>query len=89
MYEYMTRHLVALKKLTYDGAELHPGDAFVATPDDAGYFVRCGRAADAPAVGEVVVTSRQVVEVPQVEEPQVVAPVVRRRGRPPRVSEDN
>jgi hypothetical protein len=59
MLNYLTRQMVARKPLTYLGRELSPGDAFVATPVDAEYFVRGGRAADAdgsaPVVAPVVV----------------------------------
>ena len=44
MHEYMTRQMVALKPLTYDGIDLRPGDPFMATPDDAGYFIKHRRA---------------------------------------------
>jgi hypothetical protein len=43
---YLTRHMVALKPLTYVGEELRPGDAFAATEVDAEYFKRHKRAAD-------------------------------------------
>lgn len=44
MFEYMTRHMVAKRPMTYAGQDLQPGDPFVATPDDEGYFVRTNRA---------------------------------------------
>lgn len=45
---YRTRHMVALKPHTYFGDELAAGDCFYATPVDGGYFLKIGRAADAP-----------------------------------------
>lgn len=44
MLNYMTRHLVAQRAMTYAGQELEPGDLFFATPDDERYFTRNGSA---------------------------------------------
>lgn len=63
MYEYMTRAMVARKPITYATQDLQPGDEFYATPVDADYFVKCGRAED-------LVLPESTVEV----SPVVVAP---------------
>jgi hypothetical protein len=65
MYEYMTRAMVARKPITYATQDLQPGDEFYATPVDADYFVKCGRAED-------LVLPAATVEVA----PVVVAPVI-------------
>lgn len=87
MYEYMTRHMIAKKALTYAGCELVPGDRFVATPDDAGYFIRQGKAEDAPKAVEPAysapVEPASADETPIDVEPSPIR-IVRRRGRPPR-----
>lgn len=44
---YLTRNMVALKPITYLGRDLKEGEAFQATSDDAGYFVKHQKAADA------------------------------------------
>lgn len=95
MYEYMTRRMVARKVMTYAGQDLDVGDEFIATPDDAGYLTRSGRAVDAlpapvaPAVAPVPVAvpaqEPEVEQVAEVEQVEAVAP--RRRGRPRRVTE--
>lgn len=94
MYEYMTRRMVARKVMTYAGQELDVGDEFIATPDDAGYLTRSGRAVDAPpapvapAVAPVPVAApAQELEVEQVAEIEQVVVAPRRRGRPRRVTE--
>lgn len=77
MHEYMTRQMVALKPLTYDGIDLKPGDPFMATPDDAGYFIKHGRAEDG---GDQVHTPQQpATSAAPAQEP---APAKRGRGRP-------
>lgn len=44
MYQYMTRQMVALKPLTYALFPVNPGEVFLATPIDADYLTRCGKA---------------------------------------------
>lgn len=46
MHDYLTRHLVATRPMTYAQRELVAGDPFFATAVDADYLVRCGRARD-------------------------------------------
>lgn len=79
MHEYMTRAMVARTGMTYVGQSLQPGDQFMATPDDAGYFKRCGKADDAPPQ-----VAKQA-ESPKEEKIKEEAPAPeagRRRGRP-------
>lgn len=67
MHEYMTRHMVALKPMTYAQMELAPGDQFRATPVDGDYFCRCGRAKDAqgaPASTSVAVGATETLPEP-------------------------
>ena len=45
---YRTRHMVALKGFTYFDDDIAAGANFYATPVDGGYFVKIGRAKDAP-----------------------------------------
>jgi hypothetical protein len=59
---YRTRHMVALKPHTYFGDEVAVGACFYATPVDGGYFIKIGRAEDAPE--------------PQIQAPVSVAPPV-------------
>lgn len=58
MINYMTRHLVAQRAMTYAGQDLEPGDSFYATPDDERYFTRNGSARPA---GPPVAAPRQFV----------------------------
>ncbi len=48
MHEYMTRRLIAMREMTYAEWPLRPGDEFRATPVDAEYLTRHGRAKPAP-----------------------------------------
>lgn len=61
---YETRAMVALQELTYFEQPLKPGDPFEATPVDAAYLARCGRAQYAPAAAAV--PAQQVVDAPVV-----------------------
>lgn len=63
---YRTRHMVALKPHTYFGDELAAGDCFYATPVDGGYFLKIGRASDAP---EPVIPPLPIVAAPPVADP--------------------
>lgn len=77
MFEYMTRHMVARQPITYAGQELVPGDLFYATPDDAGYFQRHGRADPAPApAAKPAATPAPVVQMPAAIAAPVPAPGV-------------
>jgi len=72
MQEYMTRHMVARRSMTYAEWPLQPGDEFRATPHDAEYFKRNRWAEDTapPAVVEVAPVAQipvaEVVELPEV-----------------------
>lgn len=90
MHEYMTRHMVALKQFTYADWPLEPGDEFRATPDDAGYLTRHGKAkpADVPfalaqtvqvAVAAAPVAAVAAVPPPAVE--PVAAPLLPASGQ--------
>jgi hypothetical protein len=46
MHQYMTRHMVALREFVYADASIRAGDSFLATPDDARYLTRAGKARD-------------------------------------------
>lgn len=75
MHEYMTRHMVALKPFTYADWPLVPGDKFRATPDDAGYLTRCGRAKDvAPDVAPVPARVERLAAEPAAELAPPTAP---------------
>lgn len=41
---YQTRNMTAARPMRYDRVELQPGESFVATPVDARYLIRTGRA---------------------------------------------
>jgi hypothetical protein len=46
---YQTRNMIADAAFRYAGRELRPGETFAATPVDAGYLTRHGKAHDAPS----------------------------------------
>jgi len=46
--DHNLQQLVALKPFRHDGADLIPGDRFLASSVDAGYLKRCGKAGDPP-----------------------------------------
>lgn len=54
MHEYMTRHMVALREFNYADSVLRPGDQFLATPIDAGYLARAGKAKEGEAQRGIV-----------------------------------
>lgn len=58
---FLTCHLVALEPMTYFGANLEAGDPFMATPNDAEYFVRHRRAREALSSEQVPFTPPMVV----------------------------
>jgi hypothetical protein len=66
MQEYMTRRMVAAREMTYAEWPLRPGDEFCATPVDAEYFLRTGRAKDAssPAPAEFAPAQQIVAHQP-------------------------
>lgn len=59
MHEYMTRRLIAMREMTYAEWPLRPGDEFRATPVDADYLTRHGRAKPAP---ELVLPAFETVQ---------------------------
>lgn len=65
MYEYMTRHMVALREIPYAGQNIVAGQAFVATPNDAEYFKLHGRARDANPGEAAEFTPPVAAHVPQ------------------------
>jgi hypothetical protein len=97
MLEYLTRHMIALKPLTYCGKEIKPGEQFTATNVDAEYFARHKRAAepDTSDKPESAVCSEDqpatCADEPDVCQPEPEVgnnagdqPQPRRRGRPRR-----
>ena len=79
MHEYMTRRLIAMREMTYAEWPLRPGDEFRATPVDAEYLTRHGRAKPAPE--PALPAFEPVEQLPVVGEqtaPEAQAPRVRR-----------
>ena len=82
MQQYMTRRLVAMRDMTYAEWPLRPGDEFCATPVDAEYFLRNGRAREAAQVARVesapvqqIVTAEPIPAAEAVEiEPEAIEP---------------
>jgi len=73
MINYMTRHLVAQRAMTYAGQDLEPGDSFYATPDDERYFTRNGSARPA---GPVSAPRQFVPAAAPIGETSTVVPVL-------------
>lgn len=70
MHEYMTRRMISRQAMTYADRALAAGDQFLATPDDAGYLARTGRAVDAPPEpAAVIAPPAPVVETVAPEAP--------------------
>jgi hypothetical protein len=75
MHDYLTRHLVATRPMTYAQRELVEGDPFTATPVDADYLVRCGRAREAAqTVVPPAAASAPPAPQPEPQEPQGQTP---------------
>lgn len=84
--QYHTRHLVACVAMRYAGMQLQPGERFHASPADARYLTRNGKAMEPPW------QQQQAPELPLLELPSAngtattgdaapAAPAVRRRTR--------
>lgn len=74
MFEFMTILMVALRDFPYAGQEITVGQPFMATPDDAKYFILHGRARNATEQeSEQYLSTTQV----QVSQPllEITAPV--------------
>ena len=70
MHQYMTRRLVAKRPMTYAEWPLQPGDEFCATPVDAAYLIRCGKAAEPEEHSVQPIPVAETVEItPEVIEP--------------------
>ena len=71
--EYQTRHMEALKPMYHEGNALEVGDCFYATPIDAGYFAKHGRAREIPipaSLSGLTQSAPPVVEVKAQPEPE-------------------